>query len=287
MRYFTLLFVVAAGAASLSAGTLPTLSSASILNRVKVLASDDFEGRAPASPGEEKTVRYLVDEFKKSGLAPGNPNGTYLQNVPMIGITSQPTATFSAGGQTFKPTHLIDYVALSKRVTPRVDVNMSEIVFVGYGIVAPEFGWDDYKGIDVRGKTVVMLINDPPVTDPATGQLDPTVFEGRINVEPPILAQVVEHLEGISLDRTELDTKGVAFEEFMGGFFKGDFGQYFTPRELIGFAVEVLNPERKQLVLDPACGSGGFLLYALDHVRREADRRFPKHRSDAKQSRDH
>ncbi|MEI6606242.1 MAG: N-6 DNA methylase [Verrucomicrobiota bacterium] len=118
-------------------------------------------------------------------------------------------------------------------------------------------------------------------------ELDPTVFEGRINVEPPILAQVVEHLEGISLDRTELDTKGVAFEEFMGGFFKGVFGQYFAPRELIGFAVEVLNPERKQLVLDPACGSGGFLLYALDHVRREADRRFPTHRTDAKQSRNH
>lgn len=102
---------------------------------------------------------------------------------------------------------------------------------------------------------------------------DPTVFEGKINVEPTILAQCVEHLEGISLDRTELDTKGVAFEEFMGGFFKGDFGQYFTPRELIAFAVEVLNPDRKDVTLDPACGSGGFLLYALDHVRREADRK--------------
>ena len=79
----------------------------------------------------------------------------------------------------------------------------------------------------------------------------------------------------------------VAFEEFMGGFFKGDFGQYFTPRELIGFAVEVLNPERKQLVLDPACGSGGFLLYALDHVRREADRRFPRHRTDPQQKLEH
>jgi type I restriction enzyme M protein len=118
-------------------------------------------------------------------------------------------------------------------------------------------------------------------------ELEPDVFTDKINVEPLILAQVVEHLEGISLDRTELDTKGVAFEEFMGGFFKGDFGQYFTPRELIGFAVEVLNPEKKQLVLDPACGSGGFLLYALDHVRREADHRFPKNRTDAKQSRDH
>jgi len=116
---------------------------------------------------------------------------------------------------------------------------------------------------------------------------EPDVFTDRINVDPPILAQCVEHLEGISLDRTELDTKGVAFEEFMGSFFKGDFGQYFTPRELIAFAVEVLDPERKHLILDPACGSGGFLLYALDHVRREADRRFPKHQSDPRQSRDH
>jgi type I restriction enzyme M protein len=121
----------------------------------------------------------------------------------------------------------------------------------------------------------------------AEREADPTVFEGKINIEPPILAQCVEHLQGISLDRTELDTKGVAFEEFMGGFFKGDFGQYFTPRELIAFAVEVLNPERKNLVLDPACGSGGFLLYALDHVRREANRRFPQHREDPRQSREH
>lgn len=105
---------------------------------------------------------------------------------------------------------------------------------------------------------------------------EPDVFTEKIHVDPPVLAQVVEHLEGISLDRTELDTKGVAFEEFMGGFFKGDFGQYFTPRELIGFSVEMLNPERTELVLDPACGSGGFLLYALDHVRREADRLYPQ-----------
>lgn len=102
---------------------------------------------------------------------------------------------------------------------------------------------------------------------------EPDVFTDRLNIDPGVLAQCVEHLEGISLDRTELDTKGVAFEEFMGGFFKGDFGQFFTPRELIAFSVEILGPERKQLVLDPACGSGGFLLYALDHVRREADRK--------------
>jgi type I restriction enzyme M protein len=121
----------------------------------------------------------------------------------------------------------------------------------------------------------------------AEKELEPDVFTDQLNVEPQILAQCVEHLEGISLDRTELDTKGVAFEEFMGGFFKGDFGQYFTPRELIAFAVEILNPERKELVLDPACGSGGFLLYALDHVRREADRRFTKRGTDPKQALDH
>ena len=118
-------------------------------------------------------------------------------------------------------------------------------------------------------------------------RLEPDVFTDRIAVEPPILAQCVEHLEGISLDRTELDTKGVAFEEFMGSFFKGDFGQYFTPRELIAFCVAVLDPKRTDLVLDPACGSGGFLLYALDHVRREANRRFPDYQTNADQRDDH
>ncbi len=116
---------------------------------------------------------------------------------------------------------------------------------------------------------------------------EPDVFTDSINVDPPILAQCVEHLESISLDRTELDTKGVAFEEFMGGFFKGDFGQYFTPRELIAFCVAVLDPERTDLVLDPACGSGGFLLYVLDHVRRKADERFPLHETNVRQSRQH
>jgi len=116
---------------------------------------------------------------------------------------------------------------------------------------------------------------------------EPGVFTEQINVDPPVLAQVVEHLEALSLDRTELDTKGVAFEEFMGGFFKGDFGQYFTPRELIAFSIEVLNPERKHLVLDPACGSGGFLLYALDHIRREANRRYPNYKTNARQGVSH
>ena len=121
----------------------------------------------------------------------------------------------------------------------------------------------------------------------AEQQREPDVFTDQISVEPSIMAQCVEHLEGISLDRTELDTKGVAFEEFMGSFFKGDFGQYFTPRELIAFCVAVLDPGREDMIMDPACGSGGFLLYALDHVRRKADARFPQHDSDVRQGVQH
>ena len=116
---------------------------------------------------------------------------------------------------------------------------------------------------------------------------EPDVFTDSINIEPSVLAQCVEHIEGISLNRTELDTKGVAFEEFMGSFFKGDFGQYFTPRELIAFAVAVLDPQRDHKILDPACGSGGFLLYSLDHIRRKADDHFPQHDTDLAQARDH
>ena len=112
---------------------------------------------------------------------------------------------------------------------------------------------------------------------------EPDVFTDKIDVDAPILRQVVEHLEAINLFETDLDTKGVAFEEFMGGFFKGDFGQYFTPRDLIAFCVQMLAPERTQRVLDPACGSGGFLLYVLDHLRNEAEHLYPNHAQDTKQ----
>ena len=99
------------------------------------------------------------------------------------------------------------------------------------------------------------------------------MFTDRINVDASVLAQVVDHIEAINFNKTDLDTKGVAFEEFMGGFFKGDFGQYFTPRELIAFSVHMLQPTNKDFVIDPACGSGGFLLYALDYVREQASRK--------------
>ena len=161
------------------AETKPDISAARILARTKVLASDEFEGRAPGSAGEDKTVAYLVDEFKKLGLAPGNPDGTYIQNVPLVGITSNPTLTFTLDGRTLPMENINEFVGPSSRLVPHVEAKDTDVVFVGYGVVAPEYGWDDYKGVDVRGKTVVMLINDPPVIDPATGQLDPKVFGGK------------------------------------------------------------------------------------------------------------
>jgi type I restriction enzyme M protein len=103
---------------------------------------------------------------------------------------------------------------------------------------------------------------------------DPDVFSEGIRVSDAQLRTIVSHLEHINLSETDLDTKGVAFEQFMDGFFKGDFGQYFTPREIIDFSVQILEPEQDKVVLDPACGSGGFLLHSLDFVRQQSDRYF-------------
>lgn len=99
---------------------------------------------------------------------------------------------------------------------------------------------------------------------------DPEVFTESIKVDDRVLRTVVSHLEAINLSKTDLDVKGVAFEQFMDGFFKGDFGQYFTPRPIIEFAVKMMKPENYCRVLDPACGSGGFLLHALDYMRKQA-----------------
>ena len=137
------------------------------------------------------------------------------------------------------------------------------------------------------GETAQALASRIDLLYNAEQQKEPNVFTGRIDVDPPIMAQCVEHLESISLNRTELDTKGVAFEEFMDSFFKGDFGQYFTPRELIAFCVAAIDPSRTDLILDPACGSGGFLLYALDHVRRKANAMYPLYNSDPTHSVQH
>ncbi len=160
--------------------SLAAISQADIRKDIDVLASDDFEGRSPGTHGEDMTVAYLIARFRELGLAPGNADGTYVEPVPMAGYTADVRASLSAGTKQLELKFPDDIVAMSFAQNTEVAVTNSELVFVGYGIVAPEYGWDDYKGIDVRGKTLVMLINDPPIPDPNDkSRLDDSMFGGR------------------------------------------------------------------------------------------------------------
>jgi Zn-dependent M28 family amino/carboxypeptidase len=164
-----------------SIGELPDIDTDAVLAHTKTLSSDEYGGRGPGTKGEELTVNYLVDQFKNIGLKPGNTDGSYVQKVPLVGITTEgaPLVVKKSSEET-RLDWKNDIVAWTKHVADSASIQDSEMVFVGYGVVAPEFDWDDYKGLDVAGKTLVMLINDPPVRDPANqGQLDPKTFGGR------------------------------------------------------------------------------------------------------------
>ena len=155
------------------------INDTSLLQHIKDLSADSMEGRAPGTTGEQKAVAYIQGQFKALGLAPGNPDGTYLQNVDLIGYMAHPTASFTAKGKTVALKYPDDYIANSRHNRPETDIDNSDVVFVGYGVVAPEYGWDDYKGVDVKGKTILMLVNDPPVRAPNDTALDTTMFKGR------------------------------------------------------------------------------------------------------------
>jgi Zn-dependent M28 family amino/carboxypeptidase len=149
----------------------PPISAAEYERHIVTLSSDEFEGRKPGTAGERKTVDYLESEFKKLGLAPGNGD-SYLQQVPIVEITAGSDASFSFGGTQLE--YGTDMVIWTKRIAPEVSITDSPLVFVGHGVVAPEYGWNDYAGVDMRGKTAVILINDPGF---ATN--DASLFRGR------------------------------------------------------------------------------------------------------------
>lgn len=162
------------------AAAAQAITAEGLLENIRVLSSDAFEGRKPGTAGELKTVEYLTAQFKSLGLLPGTPQGSYEQPVSLVGIQSETTLSLNVAGQELPLQGGQDYVASSVRFQPDVDVKNSSLVFVGYGVQAPEYQWDDYKGLDVRGKTLVMLINDPPVPDANNpAQLDPKMFKGR------------------------------------------------------------------------------------------------------------
>jgi Zn-dependent M28 family amino/carboxypeptidase len=144
--------------------------------RVRILASDDFEGRRPGTHGEERTVAFLTEQFRKLGLKPGNGD-SYVQQVPLVETTagSDASLTVVGHGATRQLAYGKDMVVWSKRPLSSAQLRQSPLVFVGYGIVAPEYSWNDYQGVDVRGKTVVILVNDP-----GFAAKDPKVFRGGV-----------------------------------------------------------------------------------------------------------
>lgn len=175
MRPFsTLAVVVLFPCLALAAGAPPVFNDANLRATMETLSSDAFGGRAPGSPGEKLTIDYISGQFKKYGLQPAD-GGSYLQEVPLLQITADPSAVLSvAGGATpLSLAYATDMVVSTPRPEASVILKGSPLVFAGYGIVAPEYGWDDYAGLDVKGKTVVVLVNDP-------GHVDPKLFDGKV-----------------------------------------------------------------------------------------------------------
>ncbi len=158
-----------------AAAATAAIDATDFAEHVRVLASDEFQGRAPGGEGERNTVDYLTAEFRAAGLQPANGD-SYLQTVPLVSVTAEEVTPLAIGGgdETLSFRYQQDMMVWTKRYAEAESLTDSDMVFVGYGIVAPEYDWNDYEGLDVAGKTVVMLVNDPGF---ATG--DPELFNGR------------------------------------------------------------------------------------------------------------
>jgi len=157
------------------APTGPAFSEKAWRAHVETLAADEFEGRAPGTPGEEKTLTYIESQFRAAGVEP-LPGGSFLQPVPLVEITNRPDPVLAVAGGAgaLSLRYAEDVVFWTRRPVPESRIENAELVFAGYGIVAPEYGWNDYAGLDVRGKVVLVLVNDP-----GFATQDPALFTGR------------------------------------------------------------------------------------------------------------
>lgn len=174
--FFTVLLVIYGCGGSTETTEIDVqIDTLSLDRHLAILASDDFIGRKPFTEGEEKTIHYLESELKAMGVAPGNGD-SYFQDVPLVEITGEqsPIMTVKGNGWESKFETNKDVVVYTERVEEEVGIKDSELVYVGYGIVAPEYGWNDYEGLDVKDKTVIVLVNDPGFSSG-----DSTFFKGE------------------------------------------------------------------------------------------------------------
>ena len=164
MRNLILLFILLYAVACTTPGEISdsSISGEAVLKHVDQLSSDQFMGRMPFSEGETKTINYIKDQYEAIGLDPGNGD-SYFQEVPMVELEAVDFSPLeiSGDGNTSVLNFKTDYVALSRQVTESIVITDSELVFAGFGVVAPEYNWNDYEELDVTGKTVVVLVNDP------------------------------------------------------------------------------------------------------------------------------
>ena len=156
-----------------NAAALNSITEEGFVESVKTLSSDEFLGRMPFTEGETKTINYLKEQFEQIGLEPGNGD-SFFQEVPLVEITSSPSQQLTISGEKGKLdlTLLEDFVMGSRQLKDRVDVSETELVFAGFGIVAPEYDWNDYEGLNVKGKTVIVMVNDP-------GYYNKDLFKGQ------------------------------------------------------------------------------------------------------------
>ena len=176
MRILLLSSCLFVGGIASAANDLPGggIDPEALSRHVRILASDEFEGRAPASAGEQRTVDYLVDEFRKAGLQPGGTDGSWVQEVPLVRATvdGPVQASLSLNGKSQPLVNGEDITLQSLSPFGVVDQQDTPLVFIGYGISAPERHWDDYKGLDLSGKIAVVLINDADFETDAPGAFD-------------------------------------------------------------------------------------------------------------------
>ena len=148
-----------------------------LFTHISTLSSDQFEGRKPATKGGKKTVQYLIDSFKELELKPGNPNGTWFQDVKMLGVQSNLRAQFITEDERWVLKTGDDIIGNSYIKEQQVNLERVEVIFCGYGVTAPEYKWDDYKDVDVKDKVVIILVNDPPIMK--DDAYDNDMFKGK------------------------------------------------------------------------------------------------------------